>query len=211
MDTGHGKRCTWLDLREPADLAKTRELLRGADVFTQGYRPGTIAARGLAPEQVAALRPGIVCVSVCAYGPEGPWADRRGFDSIVQNVTGLTSVQGSLAQPRNLPVQALDYIGGYLAALGAMAGLARRAEQGGSWLARVSLVQVAHWIAGLGTVDATKGAAELPDAELAGLFMESDGPFGRLRHLKPAVTLGQTPCFYARPAEPLGTSPPQWA
>jgi crotonobetainyl-CoA:carnitine CoA-transferase CaiB-like acyl-CoA transferase len=211
MDTGHGKRCTWLDLRDPADLATTRDLLRSADVFTQGYRPGTIAARGLAPEQVAALRPGIVCVSVCAYGHEGPWSDRRGFDSIVQNVTGLTSVQGSPAQPRNLPVQALDYIGGYLAALGAMAGLARRAEQGGSWLARVSLVQVAHWIAGLGMVDGSTGAAELPDAELAGLLMESDGPFGRLRHLKPVVGLSETPCFYARPAEPLGSSPARWA
>ena len=211
MDTGHGKRCTWLDLRDPADLATTRDLLRSADVFTQGYRPGTIAARGLAPEQVAALRPGIVCVSVCAYGHEGPWSDRRGFDSIVQNVTGLTSVQGSPAQPRNLPVQALDYIGGYLAALGAMAGLARRAEQGGSWLARVSLVQVAHWIAGLGMIDGSTGAAELPDAELAGLLMESDGPFGRLRHLKPVVGLSETPCFYARPAEPLGSSPARWA
>ncbi len=211
MDTGHGKRCAWLDLRKPADLETTKALLREADVFTQGYRPGTIAARGLGPEQVAALRPGIVCVSVCAYGHEGPWAGRRGFDSIVQNVTGLTAMQGSLAQPRNLPVQALDYICGYLAALGAMVGLARRAEQGGSWLVRISLVQVAHWIASLGTVDATKGAKELPETELAQILMESEGPIGRLRHLKPAIQLSETPCFYARPAEPLGSSPARWA
>lgn len=210
MDTGHGKRCAWIDLREAAGIATLEGLMREADVFTQGYRPGTLAARGFSPERVAELRPGVVCVSICAYGHEGPWAARRGFDSIVQNVTGLSSVQGSLAQPRNLPVQALDYIAGYLAALGAIVALARRAEQGGSWLVRVSLVQVAHWIAGLGTTDGTAGLKELPDLELAALLMESDGPFGRLRHLKPVVQLGETPAFYARPAEPLGSSPARW-
>jgi crotonobetainyl-CoA:carnitine CoA-transferase CaiB-like acyl-CoA transferase len=210
MDTGHGKRCAWIDLREAAGVETMKGLLREACVFTQGYRPGTLAARGFSPEQVAELRPGIVCVSICAYGHEGPWSQRRGFDSIVQNVTGLAATHGTLAKPRNLPVQALDYIAGYLAALGAMVGLARRAEQGGSWLVRVSLVQVAHWLAGLGQVDPAQGQKELPEKELAGLLMESDGPFGHLRHLKPVVQLSETPAFYARPAEPLGTSPARW-
>jgi crotonobetainyl-CoA:carnitine CoA-transferase CaiB-like acyl-CoA transferase len=211
MDTGHGKRCAWIDLREPAGVETTTALLKQADIFTQGYRPGTLAARGFSPEQVAALRPGIVCVSLCAYGHDGPWSSRRGFDSIVQNVTGLAATQGSLEKPRNLPVQALDYIAGYLGALGALVALARRVEQGGSWHVRVSLVQVAHWLASLGTVDAAKGAAELPEAALLPLLTESVGPLGRLRHLKPVVQLSETPAFYARPAEPLGTSPAQWA
>ena len=212
MDTGHGKRCAWVDLTTPTGVETMTTLLRGADVFTQGYRPGTVAARGFSPERVAELRPGIVCVSICAYGHAGPWAARRGFDSIVQNVTGLAAVQGGdRTSPRNLPVQALDYIAGYLAALGAMVGLARRAEQGGSWLVRVSLVQVAHWLAGLGTVDPKGGVAELPDAALAPWLMESNGPFGRLRHLKPVVQLSETPAFFARPPEPLGTSPAAWA
>jgi crotonobetainyl-CoA:carnitine CoA-transferase CaiB-like acyl-CoA transferase len=210
MDTGHGKRCAWLDLRDPAGVATLEGLARHADIFTQGYRPGTLSARGFSPERLAELRPGIVCVSICAYGHQGPWADRRGFDSIVQNVTGLSATQGTLAQPRNLPVQANDYIAGYLAALGAMVGLARRAEQGGSWLVRVSLVQVAHWIASLGTIDGASGMKELPDAELAGMLMESDGPFGHLRHMRPVVQLKETPAFYARPAEPLGSSPARW-
>jgi crotonobetainyl-CoA:carnitine CoA-transferase CaiB-like acyl-CoA transferase len=202
MDTGHGKRCAWVDLTTPSGVETMTALLRGADVFTQGYRPGTVAARGFSPERVAALRPGIVCVSICAYGHHGPWAERR----------GLASVQGGdRASPRNLPVQALDYIAGYLAALGAMVGLARRAEQGGSWLVRVSLVQVAHWLAGLGTVDPKSGAAELSDSALAPWLMESDGPFGRLRHLKPVVQLSETPPYFARPPEPLGTSPAAWA
>ncbi|MBS0517632.1 MAG: CoA transferase [Proteobacteria bacterium] len=211
MDTGHGKRCTWVDLRDSAGAETLKGLISEADIFTQGYRPGTLAARGFSPEQVAALRPGIVCVSICAYGHDGPWAARRGFDSIVQNVTGLAATQGSLSSPRNLPVQALDYIAGYLGALGAMAGLARRIERGGSWHVRVSLVQVAHWLAGLGTVDAAAGMAELPDDELASLLMESDGPLGHLRHLKPVIRLSDTPPFFAKPAEPLGTSPARWA
>jgi len=211
MDTGHGKRCAWVDLTHPEGTETMTSLLREADVFTQGYRPGTVAARGFSPERVAALRPGIVCVSICAYGHEGPWADRRGFDSIVQNVTGLSATQGSLAKPRNLPVQALDYIAGYLGALGALVGLTRRVEQGGSWLVRVSLVQVAHWLASQGTVEPARGVAELPEPELARYLMESDGLFGRLRHLRPVVQLSDTPPFYAKPPEPLGTSPARWA
>ena len=210
MDTGHGKRCAWIDLRQAAGVETMTALLRKADVFTQGYRPGALAAHGFAPERVAELRPGIVCVSISAYSHKGPWSDRRGFDSIVQNVTGLTATQGTLDKPRNLPVQANDYIAGYLAALGAMIGLARRIEQGGSWLVRVSLVQVAHWIASQGTVDAGKGSAELAESELASILMESDGPFGHLRHLKPIVELSETPSYYAKPAEPLGSSPARW-
>ena len=92
-----------------------------------------------------------------------------------------------------------------------MVGLARRIEQGGSWLVRVSLVQVAHWLASLGTVEPGKGVAELPEADLARYLMESDGLFGHLRHLKPVVQLSETPPFFAKPPEPLGTSPARWA
>lgn len=211
MDTGHGKRCAWVDLATPTGIEAMKALLKEADIFTQGYRPGTLAGRGFSPEAVAALRPGIVCVSLCAYGHDGPWASRRGFDSIVQNVTGLAATQSSLDKPRNMPVQALDYIAGYLGALGAMVALARRVEQGGSWLVRVSLVQVAHWLANLGTIDATKGMAELAENELLPLLTESTGPFGRLRHLKPVIQLGTTPAYFAKPAEPLGSSPARWA
>src|SRR5258708_24402616 len=109
MDPGHGKRAAGGDPTKPAGIETMTGLLRGADIFTQGYRPGTIANRGFSPAQVAAPRPGIVCVSICAYGHEGPWTLRRGFASIVQNVTGLAPTQGSPAHPRNLPGHALAY------------------------------------------------------------------------------------------------------
>lgn len=210
MDTGHGKRGAYLDLRDAANVERLKALVKGAHVFSQGYRPGTLAARGFSPEALAAMRPGIVCLSLCAYSHTGPWADRRGFDSIVQNVTGMAVAGSSLDKPRNMPVQANDYIAGYVGALGVMLALHKRATEGGSWLIRLSLVQVAHWIAGLGTVEASSAKAELTDAEIAAITMETNGPFGRLRHLRPVVQLSETPGFYARPAEPLGSSKPAW-
>src|SRR5438552_8823863 len=92
-DTGHGKLSAHLDLREPKDLETLRGLVREADVFSQGYRPGTLGQRGLSPEALAKLRPGIVFVSLCAFGHVGPWASRRGFDTVVQTVSGITSRQ----------------------------------------------------------------------------------------------------------------------
>src|SRR5580704_791689 len=163
-DTGHGKLSARLDLRQPQDLARLKELVREGDVFSQGYRPGTLAARGLAPEQLAALRPGLVYVSLCAFSHAGPWASRRGFDTVVQTVSGITSRQAELVTgktpgPQFYPVSAIDYCTGYLMAFGAMVALARRTREGGSWLVRISLAQVGKWIVGRG---------EVPDAALKG-------------------------------------------
>src|SRR5205814_457688 len=95
-DTGHGKLSAHLDLREPAHVETLRGLVREGDVFSQGYRPGTLGARGFSPEALAQLRPGIVVVSLCAFGHVGPWASRRGFDTVIQTVSGITSRQGDV-------------------------------------------------------------------------------------------------------------------
>jgi len=110
-DTGHGKLSAQLDLRQPASLDSLRGLIREADVFSQGYRPGSLAERGLSPEALAALRPGLVYVSLSAFGHVGPWAARRGFDTVVQTVSGITSrqaelVPGKTAGPQFYPVSA---------------------------------------------------------------------------------------------------------
>jgi crotonobetainyl-CoA:carnitine CoA-transferase CaiB-like acyl-CoA transferase len=80
IDNGRGKLSTHLDLREAAARETLARLIRDADVFVQGYRPAAIAAFGFGPQDVERMRPGIVYVSLCAYGHEGPWAMRRGFD-----------------------------------------------------------------------------------------------------------------------------------
>src|SRR6202795_4125192 len=158
-DTGHGKLSAELDLRAPGDVDILRGLVRKADVFSQGYRPGTLASRGLSPEELAALRPGLVYVSLSAFRHARPWASRRGFDTVVQTVSGITSRQGELFPgaapgPQFYPVSAIDYLTGYLMAFGAMVALARRTREGGSWLIRISLAQVGKWIVDLGEVPA---------------------------------------------------------
>src|SRR5437879_696940 len=156
-DTGHGKLSAHLDLREPKDIEILRGLVRETDVFSQGYRPGTLGDRGFPPEAQAKLRPGIVFVSLCAFSHVGPWASRRGFDTVVETGSGITSRQGELFPgsapgPQFYPVSAIDYLTGYLMAFGAMVALARRAREGGSWLVRISLAQTGRWLVGRGQV-----------------------------------------------------------
>jgi crotonobetainyl-CoA:carnitine CoA-transferase CaiB-like acyl-CoA transferase len=213
LDTGVGKLSVHVDLRTPDGVETLRGLARNADVFSQSYRPGTLGARGFSPEALAALRPGIVCVSLSAWGRTGPWRDRRGFDSIVQAVSGIAHASGDGAKPRLLPVSAIDYVSGYLMAFGAMVALERRAREGGSWLVRVALARTGKWIVDRGLV--AKGAyAGLPDElakeELLPLFSEVDAPDGRIRHLGPIVSLSETPGRWSRPPVPLGYHAAVW-
>jgi crotonobetainyl-CoA:carnitine CoA-transferase CaiB-like acyl-CoA transferase len=217
-DTGHGKLSAYLDLREAKDAEILRGLVRDADVFSQGYRPGTIAGRGFSPEALAQLRPGIVVVSLSAFGHVGPWASRRGFDTVIQTVSGITNRQGELFPgaapgPKFSPVSAIDFLTGYLMAFGAMVALARRTREGGSWLVRISLAQVGRWLVARGEVP----EAELKDvpeeftpAELERWSITSTTPVGRLQHLGPVLRLSETPPRWARPTVPLGYHQPVW-
>jgi len=217
-DTGHGKLSAHLDLREPKDVETLRGLVRETDIFSQGYRPGTLGSRGFSPEALAQLRPGIVAVSLCAFSHVGPWASRRGFDTVVQTVSGITHRQGELYPgaapgPQFYPVSAIDFLTGYLMAFGAMVALARRTREGGSWLVRISLAQVGRWLVERGQVP----EAELKDvpkeftpAELERWSMTSNTPVGQLHHLGPVLRLSETSPRWARPMVPLGYHDPVW-
>jgi crotonobetainyl-CoA:carnitine CoA-transferase CaiB-like acyl-CoA transferase len=212
IDTGRGKLSTQIDLREAAGCDRLAALLRGADIFIQGYRPGAIAQYGFGPEAAALLRPGIICVSLCAYGHEGPWADRRGFDSLVQNANGLNVAEAEAAgssQPKPLPAQVLDHSTGYLMAFGAMTALARRATEGGSWHVRCSLAQTGHWFRHLGRVE---GLA-CPDPsfdDVRDRIEDSASSYGRLSAVRHAAVMSETPVRWVRPSVPLGTDAPAW-
>jgi crotonobetainyl-CoA:carnitine CoA-transferase CaiB-like acyl-CoA transferase len=212
MDTGRGKRCTALDLRDAGQRATLRSLAAGADVFLQGYRPGAIGGHGFAPEDLAALRPGIVCVSLSAFGHVGPWSRRRGFDSLTQNADGINDAEREAAgedKPRPLPCQVLDHASGYLLALGAMAALLRRAEEGGSWLVRVSLAGTGEWLKRLGRVEG--GLAAPGIAEATPWLEDSDSGFGRMSAVRHSATLSRTPARWSRPAMPLGSHDAAWS
>jgi len=218
FDTGHGKLSAHLDLRQPKEQEILRGLVREADVFSQGYRPGTLGDRGFSPEALARLRPGIVFVSLCAFGHVGPWASRRGFDTVVQTVSGITHRQGQLFPgaepgPQFYPVSAIDYLTGYLMAFGATVALGRRAREGGSWLVRISLAQTGRWLVGRGEVPEARLRGvpkEFTPEEIERWSMTSETPAGRLHHLAPVVRLSETPPRWARPSVPLGYHEPVW-
>jgi crotonobetainyl-CoA:carnitine CoA-transferase CaiB-like acyl-CoA transferase len=212
MDTGRGKLSASLDLREKPARATLGALLREADVFVQGYRPGAIAAFGFGPQDAARTRPGIVYVSLCAFSHEGPWAARHGFDSLVQTASGFNDAEAQAfgdAKPRALPAQVLDHATGYLLAFATMAALARRAERGGSWHVRCSLAQTGHWFRELGRVDGV--TFPMPKFAMVGdRLEETESGFGKLTAVRHAVVMSETPTRWTRPSVPLGTHPPKW-
>jgi len=217
-DTGHGKLSTYLDLREEKDREILRALVREGDVFSQGYRPGTLASRGFSPQALAQLRPGIVAVSLCAFSHAGPWASRRGFDTVIQTVSGITHRQGEVFPgaapgPQFYPVSAIDFLTGYLMAFGAMVALGRRAREGGSWLVRISLAQTGRWLVSRGQVpeSALKNVPkDFTPEEIARWSITTDTPVGALQHLAPTLRLSETAPRWARPMVPLGYHQPVW-
>jgi crotonobetainyl-CoA:carnitine CoA-transferase CaiB-like acyl-CoA transferase len=215
IDVGRGKLQAAIDLRTDAGRDTLRRLIAGADIFTQGYRPGTLAGRGFSPEAVAAVKPGIIYVSLSAYGHLGPWAGKRGFDSLVQTTTGINQAEadafGTQDKPRPLPCQALDHASGYLLALGALAGLLRRADEGGSWLVRVALAGTGHWLRGLGRLSDGFNAPDPGFDDISDLMEETDSGFGRLSALRHAGQIIGAPPFWARPAMPLGSAAAVWS
>src|SRR5215472_17062801 len=213
IDTGRGKLSAQIDLREPSGRQKLAGLIGEADVFIQGYRPGALAAHGFGPEEVVKLNPGIVYASLSAYGHAGPWALRRGFDSLVQTASGLNLAEAEAfgsSEPRALPAQALDHATGYLLTFAIMTALKRRAEQGGSWQVLVSLAQTGHWLRQLGRID----GMQCPDPGLADVrdrLQETASGFGRLTAVRHAAEMSETPPHWARVSVPLGTHAPTWS
>ena len=209
-DTSRGKLSAHADLLTGAGREALSRLLAGAHVFVQGYRPGGLAALGFGPAKAAARRPGIVCVSLSAYGTQGPWAARRGFDSLVQTAMGFNHAEGEAAgddKPRPLPMQILDEATGYLIAMGAAAALWRQQQEGGSWHVQVSLAQTGHWLRGLGRVPG--GLALAPPGQEPWLESAPSG-FGELRAMRHSAQLARTPAGWARPSMPPGSHAPAW-
>jgi CoA-transferase family III len=212
-DTGRGKLSAYADITTEDGGAALARLVGDADIFLQAYRPGALAARGFGPADVAALRPGIVYGSLSAYGHIGPWASRRGFDSLVQTATGFNVAETQAAGvegPKELPCQALDHTTGYLLAFGCIMARVRQASEGGSWLVCVALARTGRWIWQLGRVE-NGFSRRLPSRDdVADLLEDSVSPFGLMRAVRHAAQLSAAPARSARPAVPLGTHPPVW-
>jgi len=212
IDTSRGKLSAHVDLETEAGRAALRELARDTNVFVQGYRPDGIAKRGFGPDELATLRPGIVYVSLSAYGHLGPWGNKRGFDSLVQTATGFNHAEGEAfgSGPRALPMQILDFASGFLMAFGAEAALLRQAREGGSWHVRVSLARTGLWLRELGRVAGGTDAPK-PDINTLKRYLQAyDSGYGKLVAMPHAAKFSSTPAQWSRQSMPPGSHPPVW-
>jgi hypothetical protein len=151
---------------------------------------------------------------VCAYGHKGPWAERRGFDSLVQSASGIAFTEREAAgwvEPKHLPCQALDHATGYLAAFGAMAALARRATEGGSWHVRVSLAQTGRWLQSFGLLPDGWKAPDVSIDDVQDCLETVQSEFGRVLGVLPAERLDETPAYFELPPARIGAHEAKWA
>ncbi len=206
-----GKRCARLDLHTAEGRLVFEQLLGTADVLLHGYRTEALDALGYSAANRQTLAPGLIDVSLNAYGWSGPWAPRRGFDSLVQMSCGIAAAGQAWQQtehPLPLPVQALDHTTGYLMAAAALSGLAQRVRSGCATQARLSLARTAKLLTDQGQVSLpTRLAVENDEDWSAGLEHTTWGPARRLR---PPVHIAGNPMQWALPASALGSAPPVW-
>ncbi|MET1112479.1 MAG: CoA transferase [Allosphingosinicella sp.] len=206
-----GKSVARLDLREAAGRAAFEDLLGRADILVHGYRPGALEALGSGAPPRRALAPALVDVSLDAYGWTGPWAGRRGFDSLVQMSAGIAQAGMDRAgsdRPRPLPVQALDHATGYLMAAAAVRGLTERVVNGRSAEARCSLARTARFLVEGGPAD-DPAPLRPESAEDVAPGIEATA-WGKARRLAPPVEIDGAPMRWRLPAAPLGSASPQW-
>jgi crotonobetainyl-CoA:carnitine CoA-transferase CaiB-like acyl-CoA transferase len=214
IDSGRGKRSAVADLRRPEDRARLQSVVGDGDVVLNAYRPGALDRFGLAPQALAARFPGLVIGTLSTYGRRGPWAGKRGFDSLVQTATGFNAAEAAAtgsSAPKALPLQILDHASGHLLAAGVMAALRRQRSVGGSWHVEVSLARTAHWLRSLGRVDAGLATGELDEAVVADRLHVQPSPFGRLRAVRHAAELDVTPPRFDEAPAPFGQHPLTWA
>ena len=193
-ETGQGKRSGLLDVHSDPETA--RELLRRADVVVTGYRPDAL---GDLTAQAPQIQPGIVRASVCAWGERGPWAARRGFDSIVQAASGIALLEGRDGRPGALPAQALDHATGYLLAAGIVDGLAGRVADGRGRDVRTALARTAAWLSAAPGRDPEHPKPLLPTE---GCVVTHDTDEGIVQTARPALAEYDD---YPFPAHPWGS------
>ena len=210
MESSRGKLSVQLDLKNASDHQAMQQLVAGSHVLIQGYRPGGVQSLGFGPQQLAQMRPGIIAVSLSAYGQRGPWANRRGFDSLVQTATGFNHAEAQAFgsdKPKAMPVQILDFATGFFIAHAVSAALLRQQREGGSWHVTLSLAQTANWLRSLGRV---AGGPECAMPDFAAMVESYPSGWGELRALRHSAVFSNTSARRARPSMPPGSDGAAW-
>ncbi|MFC7815778.1 CoA transferase [Streptomyces sp. NPDC057367] len=209
-DTGAGKRSTLLDLGSPGDRHAFEDLLGRADVVVTGYRPGALDRHGLTPDVLLDRYPDLIVAQLCAWDWSGPWAGRRGFDSLVQAGTGIAAMEATAdGRPGVLPAQALDHGTGYLLAAAVLRALSDRQATGGGCHLRLSLAGTASWL--LHDIRPTPAQGEADTYDSGSWLAETESPYGLLRHALPPVHYDGAPTNWDHAPTQWGTDPPNWA
>lgn len=208
-DVTLGKRCARLDLKTDQNLGQFEKLLKEADILVHGYRPGALDTI-VSPERRRELNPSLIEVCLDAYGWTGPWAGRRGFDSLVQMSCGIAEAGmrwKNAEKPFPLPVQALDHATGYFMAAAALSALTRAIKDGSRLTARLSLARTAALLMDMS--GDRSGDLKGSNAGDLDTWVE-ETPWGPAKRLKPAIQVEGTPMRWDRPASALGSSPASW-
>jgi CoA transferase family III len=205
-----GKRSAMLDFTSPQGVAMLHRLLDEADVVVCGYRPGALDRFGFTLDALAERHPGIVALFLNAWGHSGPWARRRGFDSVVQAPTGIAlgeSLDG--AEPGALPCQLLDHGTGYLAAAAALDGLRRQRAHGGTHVRSLSLARTAWWLTSTST-DLPPEDARVATSASSQWVSQMDGAQGPVTAVTPPGTLNGQSLRWPAPTTGYGNDSPSW-
>nr|WP_030897688.1 CoA transferase [Streptomyces sp. NRRL F-5126] len=211
-DTGMGKRSTLLDLAPGgADRETFDALLASADVLVTGYRPGALDGLGLSAHAVRERHPGLVVAQLSAWGwseeAVGPWAGRRGFDSLVQAASGIAATEAADdGSPGALPAQALDHGTGYLLAAAVLRSLTARHATGAGSHVRLSLAGTARWLQHGIETDPLPGPPYAPDQYVT----ERPSPELAVRHALPPVHYEGAPADWRHLATPWGSDTANW-
>jgi crotonobetainyl-CoA:carnitine CoA-transferase CaiB-like acyl-CoA transferase len=210
-----GMRSSIMDIRRLDEMARFKALLQEADIFFANRRPGFVEQMGLSTEELARIRPGVVHVDISIYGPKGPWANRIGFDQTAGGVTGVLALEGSVENPKLPEIFVVnDYITSWMASVGAIAALKRRAIEGGSYRIRIALARLSLWLLQMGMFDKSYAYATADTAGgheyLAPDVFEAETPCGHYQGVTDQVSMSATPGFFDTPLVPRGASKPEW-
>lgn len=206
-----GKRAATIDLKTSRGRSQFSSLLAQADVFVHGYRADALASLGLGTQYRNRIAPNVIDVQINAYGWNGPWVTRRGFDSLVQMSCGIAETGMTWSgsnKPHPLPVQALDHATGYLMAATVIKSLELRQQSNIISSARLSLAKTADLLMKFHQPRA-------PLLELHPLKNDFQDqietmPWGNSHRLLPGLKVGNITMNWDLPACALGSSAPEW-
>lgn len=214
VETGIGKRSSFCDLEAPGDIDKFFKVLAEADVYVNSYL--SLDKKGFGPEELIRHCPGLIYVDFHAWGKEGPWLQRGGFDQLACSATGFSAEEAKSGRPSLPPTHLLnDYLAAIIGAAGIVEALRRRSIEGGSWRVHVNLSRVCMWVQSMGLFSpedlVNAPAVDAKRIRESAIFKEVDGCFGKTRYLPTQIQFSAISGHLAKGSEPTGASALAWA